>query len=423
MKVDTEYIGDLIILNYVPSGKAEWINEKIDEKGFVSIKNAHFYFQREDIKEQEYDELSDSTSVQFIIARLKDEYYEIPAHVFRTSSNILILKDKEISKKRFSIIVANNLFRAIEDTIQEQVVIGEGGNKSIPYMEFINLVDSCPSKTELFLYTRKRISNLLNDYFDNVKDYGKLYEKHLTRQNKRTTIENTLESVAEYEAEKYSFILARLQKMIQNEDSYAENIWRNEIIQIITLIYPKYVAAVKELCIKGTVREKAENRFIDIALFDVNGNIDVIEIKKPSDTIPLLSSGKYRDNYVPSKDLTGAIMQVEKYIYHLKRMGKEGEKLLTTQIYKKRKCDSVEANMKVRITNPKGMVIMGRSVNLSDEQKNDFEIIRRKYANIVDIITYDDLIYRLECLIRKFAQTNNPNHAELSISIDKLELE
>lgn len=69
------------------------------------------------------------------------------------------------------------------------------------------------------------------------------------------------------------------------------------------------------------------------------------------------------------------------------------------------------------------MVIMGRSVNLSDEQKNDFEIIRRKYANIVDIITYDDLIYRLECLIRKFAQTNNPNHAELSISIDKLELE
>ena len=245
----------------------------------------------------------------------------------------------------------------------------------------------------------------------------------LTRQNKRTTIENTLESVAEYETEKYSFILARLQKMIQNEDSYAENIWRNEIIQIITLIYPKYVAAVKELCIKGTVIEKAENRFIDIALFDVNGNIDVIEIKKPSDTIPLLSSGKYRDNYVPSKDLTGAIMQVEKYIYHLKRMGKEGEKLLTTQIYKKRKCDSVVANMKVRITNPRGMVIMGRSVNLSDEQKNDFEIIRRKYANIVDIITYDDLIYRLECLIRKFAQTNNPNHAELSISIDKLELE
>lgn len=423
MKVDTEYIGDLIILNYVPSGKAEWINEKIDEKGFVPIKNAHFYFQREDIKEQEYDELSDSTSVQFIIARLKDEYYEIPAHVFRTSSNILILKDKEISKKRFSIIVANNLFRAIEDTIQEQVVIGEGGNKSIPYMEFINLVDSCPSKTELFLYTRKRISNLLNDYFDNVRDYGKLYEKYLTRLQKRTPIENTLASVAEYETKKYRFILDKLQKMLQTEESYAEKTWRNEIIQIITLIYPKYVAAVKELCIKGTVREKAENRFVDIALFDVNGNIDVIEIKKPCDQIPLLSSGKYRDNYVPSKDLAGAIMQVEKYIYHLKRMGKEGEKKLTAQIHKKRKGDSIIENMKVRITNPRGMVIMGRSADLSEEQKNDYEIIRRKYANIVDIVTYDDLIHRLECLIEKFAKTENPHQAEMSMSIDKFELE
>lgn len=423
MKVDIECTGSFILLNYETSSEAKWIGEKIDRNGFVSIKQEHFYFHREDIKSSEYDELRDTTAIQFIIGRLKEEHYEIPAYVFQTQHNILIHKDDKITKRKFSIIVENKLFKAIEDTIQAQVIIGGEGKNSIPYKDFIYIVDSCPTKTELLFYTRKRISNSLNDYFDNVRDYGKRYEKYLTRLQKRTPIENTLASVAEYETKKYSFILDKLQKMLQTEESYAEKTWRNEIIQIITLIYPKYVAAVKELCIKGTVREKAENRFVDIALFDVNGNIDVIEIKKPCDQIPLLSSGKYRDNYVPSKDLAGAIMQVEKYIYHLKRMGKEGEKELTAQIHKKRRGDSMIENMKVRITNPRGMVIMGRSADLSEEQKNDFEIIRRKYANIVDIVTYDDLIHRLECLIEKFGKTENPHQAEMSMSIDKFELE
>ena len=96
-------------------------------------------------------------------------------------------------------------------------------------------------------------------------------------------------------------------------------------------------------------------------------------------------------------------MQVEKYIYNLRRMGKEGEKRLTIKLHKKYKHIPGILDMKVRITNPRGMIIMGRSNSLSDEQKNDFEIIRRKYANIVDIITYDDLIHRLESLISKFS--------------------
>jgi hypothetical protein len=45
------------------------------------------------------------------------------------------------------------------------------------------------------------------------------------------------------------------------------------------------------------------------------------------------------------------------------------------------------------------MIIMGRSNNLAQEQKNDFEVIRRKYKNIIDILTYDDLLERLESVI------------------------
>jgi hypothetical protein len=42
---------------------------------------------------------------------------------------------------------------------------------------------------------------------------------------------------------------------------------------------------------------------------------------------------------------------------------------------------------------------MGREKGLSDVQKNDLEIIKRKYKNIMDIITYDDLIRRIKNII------------------------
>ena len=40
----------------------------------------------------------------------------------------------------------------------------------------------------------------------------------------------------------------------------------------------------------------------------------------------------------------------------------------------------------IKITNPKGIIIMGRQNNLTPEQYQDFEIIKRKYSNVMDII-------------------------------------
>ena len=62
------------------------------------------------------------------------------------------------------------------------------------------------------------------------------------------------------------------------------------------------------------------------------------------------------------------------------------------------------ANIEIQITNPKGLIIMGRDNNLTSEQLFDFEIIKRKYSNVMDIITYDDLISRLENILTKFSE-------------------
>ena len=45
------------------------------------------------------------------------------------------------------------------------------------------------------------------------------------------------------------------------------------------------------------------------------------------------------------------------------------------------------------------MIILGRDNNFNRRQTLDFEIIRRKYSNVVDIITYDDLLRRLNNII------------------------
>ena len=101
-----------------------------------------------------------------------------------------------------------------------------------------------------------------------------------------------------------------------------------------------------------------------------------------------------RGNYTPSSSLSEAIMQVEKYLFHLSKWGRHGEEDILT----KRKSE-LPPDFEIRITNPKGILILGRDKDFTEDQRFDFEIIKRKYANIVDIMTYDDLLRRLNNII------------------------
>jgi hypothetical protein len=91
-------------------------------------------------------------------------------------------------------------------------------------------------------------------------------------------------------------------------------------------------------------------------------------------------------------------MQVEKYLYYLNRWGTDGEVTLT-----ERYREVLPQGFSIKITNPSGIIIMGRDNNLTEAQRRDFEVVKRKYKNIADIITYDDLLRRLEFVIKQFA--------------------
>jgi hypothetical protein len=89
-------------------------------------------------------------------------------------------------------------------------------------------------------------------------------------------------------------------------------------------------------------------------------------------------------------------MQIEKYIFYFNRWGLAGEEFLTKK-YK----DQLPEGFSIKITNPGGIIIMGRDDTLNEAQRQDFEVVRRKYKSVIDIITYDDLLRRLSFTIEQ----------------------
>lgn len=99
------------------------------------------------------------------------------------------------------------------------------------------------------------------------------------------------------------------------------------------------------------------------------------------------------------RDLIGAMGQVTHYLRHLNRWGPIGENYLTQLLGPK-----LPAGFRVRIINPCGIVIMGRSNTLSDAQRREFEVLRRDSKGVVDIVTYDDLLARLQAVLHQLRE-------------------
>lgn len=89
-------------------------------------------------------------------------------------------------------------------------------------------------------------------------------------------------------------------------------------------------------------------------------------------------------------------------------MQKDGKATLRR---KKRKSE-LPAGIELKITNPKAMILLGRDNDFAGQQRFDFEIIRRKYANMLDIMTYDDLLRRVANIIEMMRRQTSTGGAQ-----------
>jgi hypothetical protein len=388
----------ILLLRYEPRGDASWIHELFERDKTLHIKKTFHFSRKHVVAEQAVEpedewSLDNQYSVSFQVAVLDGEYFRFDREILNIEVDLLIHKDVILTYKLFTAEQGISIFRVIAELKPDRIVVGGTQPDAIPESGFNDLVQKFPSGFELKRYALARVSSVVREYTETSVDGEKLFRRYVDKRPSKKA-KNFRQAFKEGELQKYRFLHSRLRGMLDDEEAYFESAWQAEILQILLLLNPKYIKALRQAPVKVKDTRNV-TRYIDILLIDAAGHIDIVELKKPFGQC-IVSKALYRDNHIPLRELSGTVMQIEKYLFYLNKWGQEGEKYLT----KKYKAD-LPPGFLVRITNPGGIVIMGRDSNLTDAQRQDFEVVKRKYKNIIDIITYDDLLRRLDFIVKQ----------------------
>lgn len=397
-----------LIVSYTPYNGDEWLWSQYHEleKSRVEIGKS-FSFPRDAVlacgnhgsRNDVEGELD--FSWEFLLGTLREDgYYHIDKDVLGLKRNCLIYKNVKLSGSFFlSKVGGVPLLQKIDMKIDQQVVIGGMREDAIPEDIYKAMRRAWPSTYWVKFYVESQIERQLSVYVDVKGDAEKRFERYLSKKRDEmrslsgTNIER-MSKYKEFELSKYEYIRDRMTELLSGAASYSEDEWCNLIMEFILLLYPRYIQALYKVTIPIRKDDGAKGyKQLDVLLLDSDGHVDVIEVKRPGEN-DIFSLGSYRGNKYPGHTLSGTVMQMESYLYHLKKGGYELEDYLNKH------CEGrILKSLQIRVVNPKGILILGRSNRFTNAQKLDFEIIRRKYASIIDILTYDDLLARLANVI------------------------
>ena len=400
--IDIYAEADRLLLTYAPNDSGtQWVRQK-----FRSGENIHarhvFSLKESDLVDplteygQDHPEQDDEDFV-FVIGHRVDDYFRLDKSVMDTKNAFSFHESIPLSTKLLIASRDISILRKFDRLVSQDVYIGGNRTDSMPIEAYMRLVKTFPNSHEQTRYVEARISACIRDYLDTTKDAVSAYEKYMDGKPSRRGASVT-QKFRQSELAKFRALLAKLEDMLAHEADYNEQGWQTEILEVILLLYPKYLQVFEKVRVSDTINHT--HREIDLLLVDSAGSVDLIEIKRPFGDASIVSRATYRDNYLPWRELSGAIMQIEKYVLYLNRWGQQGEGELS-----KRFADRLPKGLRLHIVNPKGIVIMGREHGLSGAQLADFEVIKRKYANIVDIVTYDDLLRRLRRTVQALELT------------------
>jgi hypothetical protein len=341
-------------------------------------------------------------SFYYIIAEEEGDFFKFDKNILQIDFNLFIQKSININYKLFikqsfrsvSVFKPFNNFYKKESlyVIKEESAV-PSNNMSITIKKLEYLIGNIPNDTELIKYTNSRFTSVLKNILevdDMEEELKKYVDKKLNYEIKDISAKD--QAFKTIDKKKYEAYLIKLESMVANHTSYSEADWQKEILKIFTVINPKYIHIGEKLYLKSFFDNS--RMFTDIVLVDYNGNIDLMEIKKPFEE--LFYSTLYRKNYIPTKELQGTCMQLQNYLISLEKTNKKD---LNKSKFKKK---NIPSHLTLNATMPKGYVLFGLDEQLVSDPKarKDFQILRNMYSNIIDIITYDDLIQRYKNVIR-----------------------
>ncbi|EHP6157225.1 TPA: Shedu immune nuclease family protein [Escherichia coli] len=387
-----------IVLKYEPeTADTSWVWNELKTHSTVIISKV-FYFNINDLlnppsPNQDFD----SYFYEFQFGTFRGDYTVIPSYILNIQNDICISKDIHLSRRVFAAERNISIFGRLSRILNHSnpIYIGGDSAEAIPSNIFSELLSKFPNTREINKYADARVHTILEQYLEGMKDARGLYETYLNKIEPIRKSNLDLTTINKLEIEKYTLIRDTIENALNTKQHWSEKDWQKLMVQFLLLLFPKYIHVIENITIHDyySIPGKKKERYIDIGLVDSNGNLDIIEVKKPFDD-KILRRTKYRGNSIPTSELSGGIMQAEKYLFHLSKWGTKGEDNLTRKY-----ASELPSGMSIHISNPKAIIIVGRDQigngNMTENQKLDFEIIKRKYTNMMDIITYDDLLRRL----------------------------
>lgn len=386
--ISFEYSEDKLILCYTPVMGLDDITKRLDTEDGVSVK--HTFLVTKDLLCEDIEDDDDwEETLRFYIGAVGEAYTQLDSEVFSTDHSFYFGNEIKLKPEMFTAYRNISILRKIDEVIERDFYIGGDweNHNGISKEIFDDLLKKFPKTVELDKYAHKRIAGIIKEYFPECDKYEAIYEKFV--ESKNSSYASSVSAISKFnvqiELEQFTVAYQELMDMLNRFETIDEKQWQEKIHNILQLLYPKYICCAREIKFYGGKKDKQP----DFLLVDANGFVDILEIKKAD--IRMLT--QYRNNYVATREISGAIQQIEKYIFCLNSSDKAKEDV------SKKLTEFLPAGVEVKIVNPQGVLLAGRSNEFTDEQKKDFELIKRQYKHVADIMTYDDLAQRLGNII------------------------
>lgn len=364
------------------------ITKRLDTEDGVSVKHT-FWVTKDLLCEDIEDDDGWEETLRFYIGAVGEAYTQLDSEVFSTDHCFYFGNEISLKPEMFTAYRNISILRKIDEVIERDFYIGGDweNHNGISKETFDELLEKFPKTSELNKYAYKRIASIIKDYFPECDKYEAIYEKFVESKNSRYT--SSVPAISKYnvqiELEQFTVAYQELMDMLNRYEAIDEKQWQEKIQNILQLLYPKYICCAREIKFYGGKKDKQP----DFLLVDANGFVDILEIKKAD--VRMLT--QYRNNYVVTREISGAIQQIEKYVFCLNSSDKAKE------CVSKKLTKFLPERVEVKIVNPQGILLAGRSNEFTNEQQKDFELIKRQYKHVADIMTYDDLVQRLENII------------------------
>ena len=388
---------DKLILIYEPERMGiNDVEEYIEKEGFHLRKT--FFF--DNTCNYEIKEEPGFDYIEFVIGRKEGRFYKLDKDIMGITHDFFL--DSSIKFNASMFIAHSNIsvMRKIDRFISEDFYLVKKSDDApkedfLSLDDFNNLLSLFPNSTELKKYSEARIAEILQEYFCGNDTLIDKYHQYISNYKTLKEVKKTTD-IRKIGIPLFVAAKRELEDLLCKEKKPNEIVWQKKIINILRIIYPQYI------CIKKNDMELGNDgrhgKKPDFILVDTEGYVDLMEIKVP-DVCNLLR--KYRNNYVAGKELSGVVSQIEKYIYCINSESKKYEDKLKQYL----KADVPEKVLtKIKVVNPRGIVILGRSNLLNEEELNDFELIKRQFKNIAEIMTYDDLLQRVENILAQMQE-------------------